>query len=166
MALKRRELAGRGLGVSPLERLVAVGEGAHLDGGEIAKEVDVGEADFLPGGGVFGADAGVDEDDDAVAGGEELLGFADDFGDGGAGIGQILLCAFTTVVTAAAREFGGLAPVDLRIEGLDGGVDVAAIEGGVGGAEDGDALGGLFGSWHGGFLVVAGDEGCCCKYQS
>jgi hypothetical protein len=150
-------LGSWGLGVGPLEGGVAVGEGAHLDGSEVAKEVDVGEADFLPGGAVLGADAGVDEDDDAVAGGDELFGFADDFGDGGAGVCEVLLRAVTAGVGAAAGEFGRFGPVDVFVEGLDGGVDVAAIEGGVGGAEDGDALFGLRGGWHGNFCVVAGE---------
>jgi hypothetical protein len=148
--------AASGSRVGPLEGGVAVGEGAHLDGGEVAEEVDVGEADFLPGGGVFGADAGVDEDDDTVAGGDELFGFADDFGDGGAGGGEIFFRAIAAVVGAAAGEFGGFAPVDVGVKGLDGGVDVAAVEGGIGGAEDGDALGGLSRVWHGRFWVIAG----------
>ena len=83
-----------------MESLLAIGEGFHLDGGQVAKEVDVGEADFLPGGAVLGADAGVDEDDDAVAGGDELFGFADDLGYGGAGVGEVLL--------------GGLAALDRK----------------------------------------------------
>ena len=158
MFVSRVELAGWRLGVGPLEGLLAVGEGFHLDGDEIAEEVDVGEADFLPGGAVLGADTGVDEDDDAVACGDELFGLADDFGDRGAGVGEILFCAFAAVVGAAAGEFGGFAPVDLWVEGLDGVVDVAAVEGGVGGAEDGDAFFGLSGILHGGGLgMIAGD---------
>ena len=54
-----------------------------------------------------------------------------------------LFGAFAAAVRAAAGEFGGFSPVDVFVEGLDGGVDVAAVEGGVGGAEDGDALVGL-----------------------
>ena len=97
----------------------------------------------MPGSGVFGADAGVHEDDDAVASGaygDELFGIADDCGDGGAGVGEVLFGAFAAAVGAAAGELGGLGPVNVGVEVLDGGVDVAAIEGGVGGAEDGDAL--------------------------
>ena len=137
--------------------MLAVGEGFHLDGGEVAEEVDVGEADFLPGRGVFRADASIDVDDDAVAGGNELFGFADDLGDGGAGVGEVLLRAFAAVVGATTGEFGRFGPVDVGVEGLDGGVDVAAVEGGVGGAEDGDALVGLWGILHGGFGRVAGE---------
>jgi len=151
------QLWGWGIGVGPVEGGLAVGEGAHLDGGEVAEVVDVGEADFLPVSGVLGADTGVDEDDDAVAGGDELFGFADDFGDGGAGVGEVLLRAFAAVVGATTGEFGRFGPVDVGVEGLDGGVDVAAVEGGVGGAEDGDALAGLWGVLHGGFGMVAGE---------
>jgi hypothetical protein len=140
--------AGGYLGIGPLEGLLAVGEGFHLDGGEVAEEVDVGEADFLPRGAVFGADSGVDEDHDAVAGGDKLFGFADDFCYRGAGVGQILFGGLAALVAAAAGEFGGFAPVDVFVEGLDGGGDVAAIEGGVSGAEDGDALFELGVSFH------------------
>ncbi len=97
----------------------------------------------MPADGVLGADAGVDEDDDVVAGGDELFGLADDFGDGGAGVCEVLPGAFTAVVGATSGEFGGFGPVDVFVEGLDGGGDIAAVEGGVGGAEDGDALFGL-----------------------
>lgn len=147
-----------GLGGGPLEGGLAVGEGAHLDGSEVAEEVDVGEADFLPSRGVFGADSGVDEDDDAVAGGDELFGFADDFGYGGAGVGEVLLGAFAAVIGATAGKFGGFGPVDVGVEGLDGGGDVSAVEGGVGGAKDGDALVELGRVWHCGvFWLVAAD---------
>ena len=129
-----------------------------MDRSEVSKEIDVGEADFLPSGGIFRPDAGVDENHDTVANGDELFGLADDFGDRGARVGQISLSAFSAGISASTWEFRGFAPVDILVEGFDGSVDVAPVESSIGGTEDGDALFGLR-ILHGGFVhVIAPDE--------
>jgi hypothetical protein len=80
----------------------------------------------------------VNKHNDAAAGLDETLGIAAALDASVSGPCQVLFYARATMVSAAAWEFRRFGPLNLRIEGCQGGVNIAAIERSVCGAKRGD----------------------------
>lgn len=109
-----------------------------MDSFAVLECVDIREIHIVPLVAAFRSNPCVNKHNDAVAGLNETLGIAPALGPSASGLCQVLFYACATMVSAAAREFRRFGPLNLRIEGCQGGVNIAAIECSVCGAKRSD----------------------------
>src|SRR5258705_5202818 len=120
--------AGRsGLHSYPAERFLAVCEGMHTHRLAVAEGEDIRQAYVLPLLAFVGPNSSVDENHDAVAGGNEFFRLAVHLRHGFSRLRQICLCPRLSVVGTAAGKLRRLDPLNLGIKGLYCGRNIAPV---------------------------------------
>ena len=128
------------LRASPAQSLLTISKCLHLDRFAIADRIDIRKANIVPFAATLGANMGMHKHNDAVAGHNKPFRLTAAFCQAGPRLREIALRSVASVVCAAPGELCRFGPLDLRIKGLHGGINIASIKSCVRSAKSGDYL--------------------------